>query len=378
MNILVYMYDVEIKSDSTNSVGRLVAAVIGHLEKKHTVTFFSMDKNYSDENISTKPIFTEISFYQRLMQKLVNTFYTSKKIKAYHLKKQAFRNELLAQQNSYDYIIVPALDEVEFLRKQFPNACIIYWIHNISAFCKNEYIDFVNKADIFLSPSRTTYHLLIDKLQPRPLAAEFVFMPNWCADVFLQNDFQLMNELKKKHSISESEKVFIFSGSDIVLKGKFILEKAIKKLEKLTDQKLVFFFAGGQTNMQLNAVSNIRIIPLGVVQPKELAAYYHISHFGCIPSLAYDHCPLVLLEMIQCNVLPIASDIGGIKEITGADYPYLIPEPHEVNRWLVAMLEAISLDEEGKNILLKKLQQQLQGRYMKENAFSIIDNILIQ
>ena len=375
MNILVYFYDVEIQTNSTNSVGRLVADVVGQLEKTHQVAFFSMNKSYSDEHITTKPIPAEINFFQKLRQKLINAFYTTKKIKAYHLKKEAFRKALLANHEKYDYILVPALDEVEFLREKFPDACIIYWIHNISAICKKEYLNFVNKADIFLSPSRTSYHLLVEKLQPRPLSAEFIFMPNWIADVFLKKDSTALNNLRAKYHITNDEIVFIFSGSDLVLKGKFILEKAIERLGKFSDKKLVFFFAGSQSNVKLNTTS-IRVISLGIIPPKELAAYYHISHFGCIPSLAYDHCPLALLEMIHCNVLPIASDIGGIKEITGAGYPYLITEPHEVNKWVDAIQNVILFPITERNAFMEKLNESVKAIYNKENSLGILEEII--
>ncbi|MBS1731250.1 MAG: glycosyltransferase family 4 protein [Bacteroidetes bacterium] len=375
-NILIYFYDVEIKSNSTNSVGRLVADVIQHLEKNHQVTFFTFHENYSDQKITTKPVTVKIGSTAKLKQKAINLFYSSKKIKSYHLKKQAVKETLLRLRNQYDFIIVPPLDEMGFLRKQFPKANIIYWIHNISAICKNEYLSLVNEANIFLSPSRTTYRLLLEKLQPRPLTAEFIFMPNWISDDFFQTDFEFFAQIKTKHHIKDDEIVLIFSGGDQVLKGKFILDKVLNKLQNSTTKKLVFIFAGEASPQPDKAFSeNVRLISTGVLQANELAAYYHLAHFGCIPSLAYDHCPLVLLEMIHCHVLPIASDIGGIKEITGADFPCLISMPHEVNAWIQAIQSATALQERDRQDLLKPLQQKVCTIFSKQKALAILDEI---
>lgn len=376
MDVLVYFYDVEIDSHSTNSVGRLVADMIFHIEQNHSVTFFSQDQNYKDDKIRTKPILVKTGFYKKLKRKIFNTLPGTNRITVFNLKKQAFREKILTIQKKQDCILVLSLDEVTFLREHFPKAQIIYWMHNVSALYKKEFLCNANKADHFVSPSRTSYRLLLQKLEPLALSAKFHFMPNWCADFFMQKSQSLITELKAKHSIAEDEMIFIFSGSDLKLKGRSIVESAIEKLENIIHQKLVFIFAGGRMNHTIHHASNIRIITLGIIAPKELAAYYQIADFGLIPSLAYDHCPLSLLEMIHCNILPIVSDIGGIKEIVSDSYPFLIQDPHEVHKWVESIFHMISLQDQQRNLFLKNLQDEVMRIYKKENAFLVMDEIL--
>ena len=374
--IAVYFYDVEINSNSTNSVGRLVADVIAHIEKKHTVTFFSMNKNYTDEKIRPKPIFIETGFFQKVKRKIINALPGKKRITAYNLKKKTFRNAIVAQQKKFDFILVLGLDEVGFLRKHFPTASIIYWMHNVSALHNKEFLYNINMADYFVSPSRSSYNLLLEKLRPTALTAKFNFMPNWCADVFLYKNESAITELNCKHSIGPGDTIFIFSGSDLQLKGRHIIEKAIESLGNFIDLNLVFFFAGGRMEHSIKHTPAIRIITLGIISPTELASYYHIADFGFIPSLAYDHCPLALLEMIHCNVIPIVSDMGGIKEIVGEKYPFLIQGPHEVQKWVNVILHILSMPELQRNLIMSKVKQHVMKTYNKENAFSVIDEVL--
>lgn len=375
-NILVIFYAAEVKSDSTNSVARLTAAVIKFLEEKNNIIFFTFDPNYQDIQVKTKPRFVQITKGQRIKKRLVNIFYKHKKIRDFQLTRQAIRNAAIDTQKKIDYIIVLSLDDVSFLRKNFPGAKILYWIHNISAICKKEYLYNVNLADYFLSPSRTTYHLLLQKLQPVPLTAEFCFMPNWCEEVFMQKDDILIRSIKEKYNIRQDSMVFIFSGSDLKLKGKFIVEKAIKKLAEETNSEILFFFAGSTVDSHEEQIKNIRIVHLGLLEPAVLAAYLHVANFGFLPSLAYDHCPLSLLEMISCDVLPIASDMGGIKEISGPAYPYLINEPHEVNSWKAAMLQVLAMNETERIFQSNMLKERVEKIYTKKAAMDTLSEII--
>ncbi len=277
---------------------------------------------------------------------------------------------------NYDAVLVLGLDDVKTVRQYFPAAKILYWIHNISAICKKEYLYNVNKADYFLSPSRTTYQLLLRKLQPVPLTAEFYFLPNWCEEVFKQANTSLSNTLKKKHALFSDSIVFIFSGSDLKLKGKFIIEKVIKKLATKQNRELIFFFAGSDENKGEYKIGNIRVINVGLLPPHLLAAYYHISLFGCFPSLAYDHCPLTLLEMVHCNVLPIASDIGGVKEILGNEYKFLVNEPHSVCAWINTILKTIFLSCEERSNYINTLKERVIKTYNKEASVKVIEDIM--
>ena len=297
--ILVYFYNEEIEISSTNSVARLIASLIKYLEQKYEVTYFTFNRPDELGASIAKRVFLDISKLNRLQRKINNAL-RFKRMHWFDLKKKAVRNYTKKDKTPYDTILVLGLDDVKEIRSYFPDSKILYWIHNISAICKKEYLYNVNIADYFLSPSHTTYHLLLQKLQPVPLSVEFCFVPNWCEDVFKQYDETLVKSLKEKHSITQDSLVFIFSGSDIKLKGRFILEKVIKRLSVQPGKNVVFFFAGSNKKMGTYNVGNIRVIDVGLLQPQLLAAYYQIAMFGCFTSLGYDHCPLTLLEMVHC------------------------------------------------------------------------------
>lgn len=373
--ILFYFYNEEIGTDSTTSVTRLVASLAKSLQGTFAVSYFSFQHTDKEQLNDANQIFLNIPSFQRLKRK-VNNALRFKRVQWFHLKRNAVRSFSRKNKTAFDAVIVLGLDDVREARNFFPQAKILYWIHNISAICKEEYLYNVNDADHFLSPSLTTYHLLLQKLQPKPLTAEFHFMPNWCEDVFKQNDIEKVRRLRDKHNITPNAYVFIFSGSDLKLKGKFIINRVIKKLSHISDKELIFIFAGSNHNQGEYKYENIRVIDVGLLKPDMLASYYQLSSFGLISSLAYDHCPLVLLEMVQCNVLPIASDIGGIKEMLGGEYPYLISEPHSVSAWIHIITKAIALTSEDKNQIATNLKGRFTNIYTKDTAVQTITDIV--
>ena len=373
--ILVYYYNEEVELQSTNSVARLIASMINYLQDIYEVTYFTFKPHTQQNSANAKQIFIDIPKSYRLQRKINNAL-QFKRMHWFDLKKKAVRDFVKKDKTQYDTVLVLGLDDVKAMRHYFPGAKILYWIHNISAICKKEYLYNVNDADYFLSPSRTTYHLLLQKLQPVPLSAEFYFVPNWCEDVFKQRNEVLINSLKALHSITSETIVFIFSGSDIKLKGRFILEKAIRKISVQQGKDVLFFFAGSDNKKGIYNLGNIRVTDVGLLQPDTLAAYYQIAMFGCFTSLGYDHCPLTLLEMVHCNVLPIASDMGGVKEILGSGHQFLIKEPHSVTAWVNHIQKAIDFNEDERMQQLIPLKERVITIYNRNAAIEIFENIL--
>src|SRR6266542_3007665 len=243
--ILIYYYNEEIETDSTTSVTRLVASLIKSLKHNYEINYLSFKAPFPTPLSNAKPVFLQIPKLKRAQRKINNAL-RLKRIHWHQLKKNTVKKYVQKNKENYDAVLVLGLDDVKDLRNYFPASKILYWIHNISAICKREYLYNVNDADYFLSPSRTTYKLLLQQLQPQPLTAEFRFFPNWCEDVFKQTNQSLVEEIKKKHSIPAGVPVFIFSGSDLKLKGRFIIEKAMKLVAAKTNKEIIFLFAGGR------------------------------------------------------------------------------------------------------------------------------------
>jgi glycosyltransferase involved in cell wall biosynthesis len=375
--ILVYFYNEEIEISSTTSVTRLVASLIESLDRRYEIHYFSFEADTKAKIPGAKRLLLKIPTLKRAQRKINNAL-RLKRIHWHHLKKNAAKKFAQRNKEAYDAVLVLGLDDVSDLRKYFPASKILYWIHNISAICKKEYLHNVNDADYFLSPSRTTYKLLLQKLQPVPLTAEFRFFPNWCEDVFKQPNQPSANQIKEKHSIPEGVPVFIFSGSDLKLKGKFIIEKAVKSLAAKTNKEIIFLFAGSKARHDEYREGCIRVIYVGLLSPDILAAYYHVAHFGCFASLGYDHCPLTLLEMVNCNVLPLASNVGSVKEILGQGYNFFVEEPHSVSGWINVMQKAIHLSGEEREEHVAALKEKILATYDRNIAVKVFEEIMAE
>lgn len=371
--ILVFYYNEELRTDSNTSVTRLVASLTEGLSAKYEMHYFVFGA-VSYINCSN-PVFLKVPVLSRLKRKINNTI-GLKRMHWQPLKRKAAIQYLQRIKHRYDAVLVLGLDDVKYVRKYFPDSIILYWIHNISAICKKEYLYSVNDADYFLSPSRTTYKLLLQKLQPVPLTAEFCFFPNWCEDIFKQRSSTLVAEIKRKHGIEDHLPVFIFSGSDLRLKGRFIIEKVIKKLASSVKREVLFLFAGGRADIPEYCEGCIKVINVGLLSPEQLAAYYHVAQFGCFASLGYDHCPLTLLEMINCGVMPIASDVGSVKEIVGENHLFLVDEPHSVSNWTEVIESALLINAEERARLVGLLKKRINDVYDRNKAFKIIEEIV--
>ncbi len=374
--ILIFFHDQEIDSNSTKSISRLVASVIHELEAHYVVTFFTFKSGYTDELLSTKPVLINVKTSERLKQKFVNLFHRQKKIKEVHLKRNSLLNTIKESDTSYDLIIVLGLDDVKFLRNQFRSSIIIYWIHGISAIYNKDYLQHINKIDYLWSPTVTVYKKIVNELHPVPFLAEFQLMPNWAEDIFcVKNDERIM-QIREQYNINDSAKVFIFCGGDLKLKGMFLLKRAFEAISKSTDKNIIVFVIGGAEQPEEIYNGVVRLLYIGLLHPAILSVYYNLAQFGLFPSLGgYEHAPLTLLEMIQTNVLPIASDVGGIKEMLGADYPYLVVAPHSVDEWVQKIEMLLQIDDKEKYRLLTSLHQRLK-KYTRRAALPLISSML--
>jgi len=273
---------------------------------------------------------------------------------------------------------VPALDDVDFLRTNFPESVIIYWIHGISAIYNKEYLKHINKIDYLWSPTKTVYKKITEQLHPVPFLAEFQLIPNWAEPFFDSCDERMVSAVRLKHKISNHSKVFIFCGGDVKLKGWFLMKRALKQFAQKNKTCITVLVAGGNALEDEIYSNEVRVIYAGTLEPRSLSAYYAVAEFGLFPSLGgYEHAPVTLIEMIKCNVLPIVSDVGGIREMLGEEYPFLIDSPHSVNLWTEAIEKVIALKKEEKNIQLTGLQQRMK-RYQKKDFTQLISDILLR
>ncbi len=345
----------------------MLASFINEAEKDHKLTFFTFRDDYRDEQIHTRPEYIPLSFTDKLWRRAYNKFFQKKKITEFHLKRKNVFQYLKDRKTSYDLIIAVGLDDVGFLRAAFPASTIIYWIHGISAIYNKEYLKHINKVDYLWSPTKTIYKKIMEELHPLPFLAEFERIPNWAEPFFDVPDEKMIAEIQKHHHIDADSKIFIFCGGDNKLKGWFLLNRALKKLAEKNNTDLTVIVTGGSKRKDEIYSERVRIIYAGMLEPKLLSAYYRIAEFGLFPSLGgYEHAPVTLIEMIKCNILPIASDVGGVKEMLGADYLFLIDAPHSVETWVSSIENVIALKEEEKCRLLSALHKKMEDYKRKD------------
>jgi glycosyltransferase involved in cell wall biosynthesis len=271
---------------------------------------------------------------------------------------------------------VPGLDDVNFLRTNFPNSTIIYWIHGISAIYNKGYLGHINKIDYLWSPTKTVYKKIIEELHPIPFLAEFQLIPNWAESFFNSLYHDAEREIKSKYKISCNSKIFIFCGGDIKLKGWFLMKGVLWQLAQKNNTNITFFVIGGAIAEDEMYSSSIRVIHPGTLEPQLLSNYYKAAEFGLFPSLGgYEHAPVTLIEMIKCDVLPLASDVGGVKEMLGEDYPFLIDAPHSVDTWIEKVEQVLTMKEEQKKVLLASLCERMQ-EYKRRDFQRLLSNIL--
>ena len=78
--------------------------------------------------------------------------------------------------------------------------------------------------------------------------------------------------------------------------------------------------------------------------------------------------------MLKCNVLPIASDVGGVKEMLGSEYLFLVDTPHSVEEWVCNLKRMLELKKDEKVYLLSKLTKRMQA-YPKRDFKLLLNKI---
>lgn len=373
--LLVYYYPVDLTTQSTNSIVRLTASLMNGLQDKVEIHyFFEKEDKLKLLNGYAHPV--KISFASWIIRKLNNTFWKNR-IHWHQLKN--FSVERIAAKLStkkFDAILLLELEKVNVIKKFFPESKIIYWMQGPSAICKPDYLAKMQWVDYFVSPSKTSYYFLLQKILPDPLTALFYFMPNWCESIFFKRDQEKISKLKLQYKIQDNARVFIYCGGNQKRKGYTLINSIIKILARKVKTKIVFILCGEDISIELPAPTNVQIINAGTVYPQQLAGLYAITDFGLHPSLFYDTCPLVLIEMIHSGVLPVTSDIGGIKEIVGEEFQFLIKEPNNLLLWVAKIEEMISMEMQEKERLTASLRNRIMPQYNRENAIHIMKEII--
>ncbi|HNP23894.1 MAG TPA: glycosyltransferase family 4 protein [Panacibacter sp.] len=375
--ILLYYYYEEITTDSSTSVTRLAASLLEGLQDDFDCFVLSYEDKGGRYPRGAKRIAVSIPVLKRLQRKVNNSLGLSR-LHWVRLKRGAAKQKLKANGEQFDAVIVPGLDDMQDARTLFPGAKLLYWIHNISAICKPRYLSLIRYADYFVTPSRSAYHLLLQKMQPAPLLASYYFLPNWCEAAFYLDRKEEVALLRALYGIGDDAFVLIFSGGDHPVKGKRMLEQILPQLRSPEGKELVLIFAGGRQAVAKSRTGNVWVLHVGQLSQAALSAHYQLADAGLFPSQGYDHTPLTLLEMSISGVLPLASDIGGVKEMLGNDYPFLVHEPHSPENWIRLLEQLTAMPAAERKAAAAALRSAIELVYNRDHSLAIMKNILQQ
>lgn len=373
--VLVYFFLHDLSDQSTNAIIRLTASIMKGLDDRVSFYYFFETSDLlqlNNGNAYVLPIHRKMRVIRRL-----NNYFGFQRIHWHDLKHRAAKavSERFTERN-FDAVLLMELEKVPIVKRLFPSSKIIYWIHGVSALCKSHYVENMKWVDHFVSPSRSVYHLLLQKILPAPLTSAFSYVPNWCESVFYKKDEDEKRQLRAEFGIAPNDLVFIYCGGTQNRKGYHIIESIITAFTGKISKKLTFILCGPDLDLGARINHNIHVVSFGSVAPSQLANLYALADFGLHPSVFYDTCPLTLLEMIYCGVLPATSDIGGIREIVGEEFPLLIQEPNNTELWIKKFSELIDMEGVERQNLSNSLLQKVKPIYSRENALATMGAII--
>lgn len=374
--VLIYYSTYELNYHSKKSIPRLVAAVIAGLEKHFEVTFFTFDKDYHDDKIKTKPIFLSPGTKTRALKKLRNTLPFTERLRHNDIKIKLIDRYLEKKGTKYDAILAISSSPLQKLKQLYPGANILYWFHNMPHNASVEALSSWNYADNIITPSITTYHRVMAAVEPLFLYSPWHYIANWADKAFINPNQKLVAEIKQRHNITANTVSIIYSGGNIPFKGSEIVQKVIEKLPSYAGKSLVFIYAGDGSTVEEYQVNNVRCIKTGFLSPEYLAAYFAASNIGLMASIGYEHSPLTILEMAQTNLLVITSNVGGVKEIVGDDYPFLVDKPHFVEEWVEKINAAILLPANAFTQQVISLKQNINTNFNEQASIDKFINII--
>lgn len=156
------------------------------------------------------------------------------------------------------------------------------------------------KIDFIITPS----YFMKRKLQEAGLNNKIIT---------IRNPVKLNNEIKEK---IDKENIIIFFGRLSKEKNILSIIEAFKNLEN-NDYKLLIAGDGPEKYEVLKAIKNYqKIYFLGRLNSKDLEEYLSKSKFSIIASIWYENAPMTIIESIINYVIPLTSNIGGMKELS--------------------------------------------------------------
>ncbi|MDN5343664.1 MAG: hypothetical protein PWP28_2544 [Oceanotoga sp.] len=171
------------------------------------------------------------------------------------------------------------------------------------------------KIDFIISPS----YFMKRKLQEFGLKNKIIT---------IRNPIELNSKIIEKEA---KENIIIFFGR--LTKEKNIL-KIIESFKSLQNSNYQLLIAGDgpEKDKVLKLIKNSKNIHfLGKLNSKDLEKYLVKSKFSIMASIWYENAPMAIIESINNKVIPLTSNIGGMKELSNYFNCSIRFNPYDVN-----------------------------------------------
>lgn len=162
-------------------------------------------------------------------------------------------------------------------------------------------------------------------------------LPNWVdVERFDKNNYN-KKDIKNKLKITNDKKVLLFVHRIVERKGAHYIVPIMKNILKKKEESVLLVAGDGpyidtlKKDIEDNGLEN-NIILLGKVPNLDLPQYFSISDLFIMPS-EEEGFPRVLVESLAMGVPYVASDIGGVKEITPTFLRHNIVEVGDVKKF---------------------------------------------
>jgi glycosyltransferase involved in cell wall biosynthesis len=212
----------------------------------------------------------------------------------------------------------------------------------------------------------------------------FIVSSLFMKDMFLKEKKSISNVAFIKNPILNSNliKNYDFKRNEIVYFGRFSREKKISFLvntfmdmhnENLLPKDITLTLIGGGEELSIlkdikkeSNSSSIIIKPF--MEHGDLLEYIKKSKYFVLPSICFENSPLSILEAYQAGLIPIVSDIGGMKEIVeyfGIGYTFLPNDKNSLKSALLSAIKNYKLDINKFSLIEKKLDEFSLKNYLR-------------
>jgi len=173
----------------------------------------------------------------------------------------------------------------------------------------------------------------------------------------------------------KSEKpILIYAGGESYVKGFHIVLKIIP--EVLHEYSNIRFILTGNLSFRtqkllqtINKVFSNRVVYLGRIPYKKVLKIYSKSWVLLFPSVWEEPLPYVIMEAASMNTIPIASKVGGVREIIGGTYAEKLMFNHwDRNELIAKIVEILSASSDMFNDAGRELRENVLLKFGREKV----------